>query len=695
MNITLKKLIITRFKGLRNFTSDFLHETNIYGENATGKTSVFDAVLWLLFDKNSANKSDFNAKPIDSNGNFIQKTDVEVEAIFVVDGNTVTAKKVLSEKWTTKKGEATPVFTGNEKSYFWNEVPIKAGDFEKKVSGLVDESVFRLVTNTLYFNNALKWQDRRTVLETLAGNISDSEVFTLYPEFSELMRELSGKTFAEYRAQISSSKKKLKIELESIPTRIEEVNRAIANITVQDYDNLRAEIASLETEQTTIDNTLMNAVNANKERNNAIRQKQDEIHRLQTRINQLTFDVKSRATKLMQDEQAELNTVNFNIDKNRTEHANNLQAYLEAEQKLAALKTSMSALREEWNKRNAEVFEFTEQFVFDEHQANCPTCKQKLPADTVEHKMSELRQSFENNKTNKQNLFNDVKKHDLTAINNRGAKMKQDYTSLETKMVEWKNRNVAIDADMIILDEQLALRKSAISNLKNPTQEDIEKSLSEVPEYVAAKNKIAVLDKELEAPAPNQENDAPLRERKTVLYNSINDLRTQLNDEKQLQNHNTRKEQLEADMKKYAQQVADLEKSEFTMLNFEKAKMDMLDRRINVMFSYVTFKLFQTNINGGIEPCCETLIDGVPFSDANTASKIKAGLDIINALCNYHNVWAPIFIDNREGVTEILPTKSQVINLYKVEGALLSVGEVKLSKAYQEKIASRQMEEVS
>jgi exonuclease SbcC len=53
----------------------------------------------------------------------------------------------------------------------------------------------------------------------------------------------------------------------------------------------------------------------------------------------------------------------------------------------------------------------------------------------------------------------------------------------------------------------------------------------------------------------------------------------------------------------------------------------------------------------------------VPFSELNTAGKIWAGIDIINAMSSHYNVSAPIFLDNRESVTAIPDTDAQIINL--------------------------------
>ena len=133
-------------------------------------------------------------------------------------------------------------------------------------------------------------------------------------------------------------------------------------------------------------------------------------------------------------------------------------------------------------------------------------------------------------------------------------------------------------------------------------------------------------------------------------------------------NANKRIEQLSKEESELAQSIADMEREMFTIEAFEKEKSTRIEASVNDKFQMVNFKLFETQINGGEVPTCKALINGVPFSDANTASKINAGLDIINTLCEHYQVNAPIFIDNRESVIELLDTQSQVINLIVSEG---------------------------
>ena len=115
-------------------------------------------------------------------------------------------------------------------------------------------------------------------------------------------------------------------------------------------------------------------------------------------------------------------------------------------------------------------------------------------------------------------------------------------------------------------------------------------------------------------------------------------------------------------------EIAELEGVEFTIAELKHRLIDKVESRINSMFTLVKFKMYETQINGGEAETCEALVDGVPYStNLNTAARINAGLDVINAISKHHGIHAPIWIDNRESITNLLHTDSQIINLVKDE----------------------------
>ena len=198
MKITLKSLKLTNFKGARNVQIDFSENvTNIYGRNRAGKTTLFDAFTWVLFGKDHSNKKDFEIKTVDEKEEVIPKIDHEVEAVLKTDDREVSLKSVLREKWTTKKGSTEPVFTGHETIYFFDNVPMKQEEYRKKISKIIDESLFKLITNPYYFNE-LKQQDRRNILLEMVSHKTDFELAGEY-DFKELAVMLGNKTAYEIK----------------------------------------------------------------------------------------------------------------------------------------------------------------------------------------------------------------------------------------------------------------------------------------------------------------------------------------------------------------------------------------------------------------------------------------------------------------------------------------------------------------
>ena len=141
-----------------------------------------------------------------------------------------------------------------------------------------------------------------------------------------------------------------------------------------------------------------------------------------------------------------------------------------------------------------------------------------------------------------------------------------------------------------------------------------------------------------------------------------------------LENAQERIKELKKEERTLSQQVAELEGQEFLTEEFTRAKVSMLEEKINKVFKYVTFKMFKTQVNGGLDDCCEAMVEGgVPFADTNNAAKTSAGIDIINALNKFYDITAPIFIDNRESINRIIETDSQIINLIVSQDKTLKV----------------------
>ena len=240
MKIRISNLKLKNFKGIKDLKIDFNSEnTNIYGKNATGKTTIFDAFKWLFFDKDSNDRKDFNIKTLDSENKPIHFLDHEVEATLVVDEMKMVFKKILHEKWVTKRGQSEQEFAGHETNYWIDEVPIKKKDYEEKINSLIPESLFKLITDPTYFNNQLKWTERRELLINISGTtISDDEILNSKEEFKIIKDNLEGRSIDDYKKVVQAKIKDLNKEKETIPVRIDELTNTLITEHNIDYEEI-------------------------------------------------------------------------------------------------------------------------------------------------------------------------------------------------------------------------------------------------------------------------------------------------------------------------------------------------------------------------------------------------------------------------------------------------------------------------
>jgi DNA repair exonuclease SbcCD ATPase subunit len=666
MNIQLKAMTLINFKGISNLIIDFNPVTDILGENATGKTTVFDAFLWLLFGKDSTDRKDFEIKTLDSKNRPMHKLDHEVMAVLDVDGSEIVIRRVYREKWTKQRGKSESEMTGHETEYYWNDVPMQQKEYHGKISGLVDETLFKLITNTAYFNS-LNWQERRKVLESIAGNISDTEVAEGDTDFEKLLKDISGKTFAEYKTLQSARKKKLKDQIEQIPTRIQEAKRAFPEEI--EYSVFEKALTAKQAELLTVETGIENEAQAARDNNKLVAEKINKVHGWHTEINQITFDLQKEINTARQNRELFIQQKKSDLRTLQDETSSRANQLNRIKGEIESLENQATALRTEWHKENSRVFEFTDEFTFDENESICPTCKQHLPADTIDNRRTTLQKNFDDSKAAKEKTFNSAKTTRLNDINTNGSNIKIKIIDLKTKLAELGTTDD--DQNKIAaLTNSIAQLEQTHSLLNDSEASQISTAIATNEKINELKTKMATIQVEIDhMDKPSTKLTTELKEKKTAITAEIDVLKKQLATKDLRKQQEERIEELDRQEKEFAQQISDIEAIEFTILRFEKAKMDELETRVNSMFKYVKFKMFETQINGGEVPTCLTLIDGVPYADANNAARINAGLDIIRVLQEYHKVQAPVFIDNAESVIKLLPIDAQVIRLVVFPGA--------------------------
>lgn len=636
MNIQLQHLALMNFKGIREFSVDFSSVTDIYGDNAVGKTTLFDAFTWLLFGKDSHDSKDFNIKTLDENGNVIPRIDHSVEGILVIDDQETTLKRVYSEKWTRRRGSEESELTGHETQFFKNGVPMQAKEYATYIDSIISENLFKMLTSVLYFNS-LKWTDRRAMLIKMAGTINKEDVFSaITKQHAKDIEAIlnSGKALAEWKREMSAKKKTLSYQLEAIPSRVDEVDRSMPE--PQDYALIEREIAILIGKIQAIENTITDQAAAYQEKADEISGIQQQIYNLKKRRSDIEYTEGSRVSSAATEKTMAVRKATEAVQsiKNRiqvtTKESENITA------SIAKTNETMARLRKEWEVANADVFKpSTEKFI-------CPTCKREVDPSDAQAKLLQM-----------ENNFNAEKARKLTDINENGKRMKDLLQTLNSQLAD---KQVAISE----LNNELAQAEATLADAQTivvPTSVDF----ASIPEWVSLGEQIAAM--ELRVMDIPKLDTTGLKQQKNELTAELSGQQHLLSTREFRSKAEARRKELLDEERRLAQHISDIERGEFAIDAYTKAQMDVVEQRVNGMFTLVKFKMFNTLVNGGTEECCEATVGGVPYSDVNSAGKINAGLDCINTMSRYFNIYATVWVDNAETVNTMIPVSSQVVRL--------------------------------
>lgn len=620
----LLKLNLQNFKGIRNSEFDFGGiDATIYGDNATGKTTVFDSLCWLLFGKDSLDRADFEIKTLE-NGEPIHKVNHEVEAEFLNDdGNSFTLRRVYREKYSSPRGGDTKL-TGHTTDYFINDVPVKEKEYKQYINDVIAEDVFKLITNPLYFNEQYSWQNRRQLLLKMCGDVDDESVINSRSELTRLAELLNGRTVDEQRKIVAAKKTAINKELDMIPVRIDEALRNKADIAASesklttDIETLNKSINELENQKATI----INGFSSTEKRS-----KIDEIGRqLKARQSEVLSIYNSEKQRKRGEYEAlltQLKIIESEHDR-YTDRAYDLAKDIERESK------RIETLQAEFDTFNAQEF----------NKEACPTCGQPLPED----KQAELEAAFNSEKA--------AKLEEWQSLIESAKKLKANYEEQREVLLVKANG----------LTKEIEDKTKAYETKFKEYESYLEPNVEDDPDYKELKAELFLLELD-EGEEADDKEVARLDEEISSVKEKRAALETELN--KYTLNADIQKRviELENQQQKLAAEKNLLDETSFLIDEFVKAKVDMLEESINSHFEYARFKMFNVLVNGNIEECCETTYKGIPYRSMNNAARMNVGLDIINALTKFYNVTAPVFIDNAEAVTDFIKCNSQTIKL--------------------------------
>ena len=659
--ILIDKICLRYFKGVENKEIVLGDNVNVIkGRNGIGKSTIADAISWVLFGTNQSGATKFGIKTKGKDGKEIEDVAHSVEiSLSVLDEEEGLMCYVLTRTLTeTRKDDGSVT---NNYTYKVDGEVETAGDFKKTVDAICPEEVFRLCSSPYSFTQ-MDWSEQRKRLNEMFGVPSVEDVTGGDKKYDAIKELLEKDDVDKILKHLNYKRKEVQKNLDEVPVRLE----ALKNVLPKAEDWAAVEKLILE-KRKEITETRKNL--------NTIDNGGADLIRKQQNISTLNLDHKRK--RIMEESaQRRLGEI---IKANAEAKTACKKAVAEAEQNIEDLKQKLKSFdvalvkcdarmneldaekadgKEKWKLIKARTWEWNEDDAF------CPTCKQALPEDQVQKIMEESKKAFLNNQAS-----------DLKKLGDDAARIKEEVKKCEENTEYFKTQQKATQTQLDKAEAELIEVRKALEEQtkKEEDKVSVETLLADKPEYKQVCDRIKKIEAEQEKPADEgmSEEDKKL---KADLEKKLKDLESErevlasrLAVREQWEKVNAQMVGLQEDRAQWKEQIDGLDEKIKAASDFQKRSCEVLEENVNRRFKLVKWKMFRRQLDGTEKPWCECSVDGVPYSDLNTAAKINAGLDITNVLKRHYEVDVPCVIDNAETVLEPLYDGGQQIRLTVTE----------------------------
>lgn len=632
MDIRLKSIHLENFKCHKSLTITLDgRNASIYGDNATGKTSVYDALTWLLFGKDSAGNGEKNIeiKPLAPDGSVKDHQAItEVEAVLLADGEEICLKRTYKEAWSTKRGSSEATYDGNTSEYFVDGVPCKANAYKSRVAELVDEEQFRLLTTVSYFPDKLPWQKRREALFSLFGALTDIQIMETDERFTPLMEAIGKLPLADFKKVVTQKRKGFMATRDEVPARISECEKTISDLSGTDFDGAEAQLSILNGRLNSLNEELL-AI----QQNTAVQRKEIELKKAKLDLESIERDndryraTQKSAVPSISTMEEELRRVRSGLDSGKRSLEMRLRDIQKCDEAIAAA-------REKWKQINAEQFTAKD---------TCPTCGQRLPENQIQGSIS---------------AFEADKKRRCNELVNQSQVYKADKGQFQKEEQETRQYIQELEANIREIEDRIQ-RAKAISS---------ETVIADMPDYVEKKSAAQAAVTAIGAELTKIQEDAAfaasgLKSRMSEVKAEISRVSGIAGLRNAYDYAQRRIKELREDAQAAADNLSQLDRLLYLMEEFSRYKASFVEGSINERFRIARFRLFREQANGGVEDRCDVVYDGVPYIGLNNGMKINVGIDIINTLSRAYGVTVPLFVDNAESVTNLEKCDCQVVRL--------------------------------
>ena len=634
--ITIKSIDIQNFKGCRSRHIQFKDKTTISGQNASGKTTVADAFMWCMFNKDSAGNTTFGIRPVDETGREIDNVEISVDILLDVDGVPVTFKKVQKQKWTKHRGSTAQTYEGNVNSYEHNGFPVSEKEYKAKISEIILEDDFKLTSDLRYFSN-LKWQDKKELLLRLCGDVTDEDVINADPDkWMPIADDVRIAGVEKSRQKAKKELTELNKRQKEIPGRIDELRMHIEE--PRDTAPLEVQLSDLS-QLIEIDEKTISELKKQADTSELERQRKNISVQMSDMLDEVNRDIRRKRNAISEEKM----TVSYEIN-NMSVQLRHIEAQMKAvANAIDYSKSRIDGLVKSYNEVAERKFAYK--------TTVCKSCGQILPKDRV----NALKESFESEK-----------KADLFAIDKEGKAVKFELDSKRKELADLATKKGEIEGSLIALEKRQKAAEDGLNNLPNEVSD-----LSGNAEYEALKTSLTDVEEALEKVSEKQKELEAVTDRfhsnrfdARRLEVEIANIQAQNNASANLKD---RIAELEEEQRTIGQKIALSEQKLILLEQFSIRKSELLSKKVTDQFELAKFSLFSQQINGALIEQCEITLKGVKYRDMNSGHKIICALDIIRTFQNKLGISAPVFIDNSETINSFnLPQMDCQVILLKV-----------------------------
>lgn len=630
MNMTLKTLVIENFKGCEQMKLNLEgRSADLYGDNAVGKTTIYDAITWLLFGKDSRGQTAFEVKPLGGDGQVKDHGAVtSVEAVLEVNGVATSLEKRYFEKWTTRRGCSEAQYGGNTSEYFLDGAPVTKTAFSAAVADIIPEERFRTLTSTTWFCEGMDWKKRREMLFEICNTPSEDILLAQEERFAPLVKDKGTLTLEAYKAKLTRERKGLSEARDSTPARLDELKRTVGELANIDFGGITLERSAVSNRLEKLRSELL-AMN----HGGLIDQKRNELAEVRNQMNQLRNENDSHRISQMapvaEDPRPKLERERREVQSSIQKIYDNLEADERYEDELDE---KIQQCRDNWASIDSEVFSAD----------TCRACGQTLPPSRLEEARSEF-VAYQQDRKDDQIKNADSLKQMLAIVGDRRVRQHAEVESMQFMLNE------------------IAVQMAAYVPQDIPVIEDM-------PQYHQQMEHLSQQEAGLMMAIDVVQSDSgtirrEIEGRILQLEGEVSQLDRLLAKQAVLDYSRERITELNTGAKETARKLDGLDKLLFLMDEFTRFKTQYIEESINQKFQLVRFKLFGEQVNGGVAECCEATVGGVPYTSLNNGARINAGVDVIRTLSQHFGTTVPLVVDNAESVTQLERLPGQVIRL--------------------------------